>query len=99
MRDQQQRFKYLAEKQFERVEREHRRDLILAALLAPVSNCYGRSDDFYSMTQPRFGGVFFRLNFLIPVVCSAERLSSPALDTSSMFCGAPLTRLGIARYQ
>jgi hypothetical protein len=36
MRDQQQRFKYLAEKQFERVEREHRRDLILAALLAPV---------------------------------------------------------------
>jgi hypothetical protein len=36
MRDQQPALKYLAEKQFERVEREHRRDLILAALLAPV---------------------------------------------------------------
>jgi hypothetical protein len=60
---------------------------------------YGRypyHHDSNSLTQPRFGGVFFRLNFLIPVVCSAERLSSPALDTSSMFCGAPLTRLGIA---
>lgn len=36
MRDQQPALKYLAEKHFERVEREHRRDLILAALLAPV---------------------------------------------------------------
>ena len=36
MRDQTAALKYLAEKQFERVEREHRRDLILAALLAPV---------------------------------------------------------------
>jgi hypothetical protein len=36
MRDQKPALRYLAEKQFERVEREHRRDLILAALLAPV---------------------------------------------------------------
>jgi hypothetical protein len=36
MRDQTAALKYLAEKQFERAEREHRRDLILAALLAPV---------------------------------------------------------------
>jgi hypothetical protein len=36
MRDQTAALKYLAEKQFDRVEREHRRDLILAALLAPV---------------------------------------------------------------
>ena len=36
MRDQTAALKYLAEKQFDRIEREHRRDLILAALLAPV---------------------------------------------------------------
>ena len=36
MRDQTAALRYLAEKQFERIEREHRRDLILAALLAPV---------------------------------------------------------------
>jgi hypothetical protein len=99
MRDQTAALKYLAEKQFERVEREHRRDLILAALLAPVMVTVTALFTIVRLTQPRFGGVFFRLNFLIPVVCSAERLSSPALDTSSMFCGAPLTRLGIARYQ
>jgi hypothetical protein len=36
MRDQTAALKYLAEKQFDRIEREHKRDLILAALLAPV---------------------------------------------------------------
>lgn len=36
MRDQLPALKYLAEKQYERFEREHKRDLILASLLAPV---------------------------------------------------------------
>ena len=36
MRDQTAALKYLAEKQFERVERKHKRDLILVAILAPV---------------------------------------------------------------
>jgi hypothetical protein len=36
MRDQQPALRYLAEKQFEKIEREHKRNLILVAILAPV---------------------------------------------------------------
>jgi hypothetical protein len=36
MRDQLPALKYLAEKQYERFEREHKRDLILASLIAPI---------------------------------------------------------------
>ena len=36
MRDQQPALKYLAEKQYQRAERKHKRDLILVAILAPV---------------------------------------------------------------
>jgi hypothetical protein len=64
MRDQTAALKYLAEKQFERGERKHKRDLILVAYTSTRSDD-GRSDDGYysSLTQPRFGGVFFALIF------------------------------------